>query len=176
MKIRRVVTGHRNGKSTIVGDDRVEAVDAGGGHLGATMWGADSPATYPDDRSQPAYGTVFPPVGGFRVVMGTTPPGEGTEGYVYAGGTGMSPEAAAAVGAHITFGKGHPAMHGHDTTDVIFVIEGRLSMRTEDGTEVHLEPGDWIVQNGTQHAWINYGTVPVRTIGVIFGAKGPNGV
>ena len=56
-------------------------------------------------------------------------------------------------------GSRHPAMHVTQTIDYIFVMSGRITMLLDE-TEVDLQPFDVVVQRGTNHAWINRGTVP----------------
>jgi mannose-6-phosphate isomerase-like protein (cupin superfamily) len=52
----------------------------------------------------------------------------------------------------------------HDTVGEIWLI-------LDDGAEVHLTPGDCVVQNGTQHAWHNRISEPCVMAGVTVGAK-----
>ena len=42
-----------------------------------------------------------------------------------------------------------------------------------DDTVVHLKPGDVVVQQATNHAWINRGTQPCRILFVLMDAKQP---
>lgn len=46
-------------------------------------------------------------------------------------------------------------MHRTDTIDVIFVIEGEITLEQDDGEEVTLVKGDCLVQNGARHNWSN---------------------
>jgi quercetin dioxygenase-like cupin family protein len=46
-----------------------------------------------------------------------------------------------------------PYMHWHDTFDLQWLIAGQLTIRLDSGDEVTLEPGDVVVQHGTNHAW-----------------------
>lgn len=63
----------------------------------------------------------------------------------------------------------HPTMHRTDSIDYLVVIKGRMTMLMENG-EAHLEPGDCIVQRGTNHAWVNRGTEPVLLAAVLVDA------
>ena len=49
-------------------------------------------------------------------------------------------------------------MHRTDSTDYIVVMRGEVDMDLDDGSTVHLKPGDTLVQRGTAHAWMNRGT------------------
>jgi mannose-6-phosphate isomerase-like protein (cupin superfamily) len=39
-----------------------------------------------------------------------------------------------------------PGMHSSDTIDFIYVISGEIWMTLDDGTEVHLRPGETLVR------------------------------
>ena len=56
--------------------------------------------------------------------------------------------------------------HITNTLDMIFVLEGDITLRMEDG-EVLLHPGDCVVQRGTNHVWRNTNTTPVKLLGVM---------
>jgi len=62
-----------------------------------------------------------------------------------------------------------PGMHSSDTIDFIYVISGEIWMTLDDGTEVHLLPGETLVQNGTRHAWRNKGAEPCRFVICLIG-------
>jgi mannose-6-phosphate isomerase-like protein (cupin superfamily) len=61
-------------------------------------------------------------------------------------------------------------MHRSDTIDIMFIISGRLELILEDGSTI-LEPGDCIVQRGTNHAWRVVGTEPCTFAGVLLSAE-----
>jgi quercetin dioxygenase-like cupin family protein len=61
-------------------------------------------------------------------------------------------------------------MHTTSTIDFEVVLEGEVWLELDDGKEVHLKPGDTVVQNGTRHAWRNHGTVPARLAVFLIGA------
>ena len=42
-----------------------------------------------------------------------------------------------------------------------------------DDSEIHLKAGDVLVQQGTNHAWVNRGTEPCRIAFVLIDAKEP---
>jgi mannose-6-phosphate isomerase-like protein (cupin superfamily) len=52
-------------------------------------------------------------------------------------------------------------MHRTDTIDYVVCLSGEIDMDLDDST-VRLKPGDVMVQRGTNHCWINRGTVPAR--------------
>ena len=61
-------------------------------------------------------------------------------------------------------------MHWTDTVDVELVLSGEIELHLDDGT-VTLRPGDWVVQNGTRHAWLNRTDEPCVIAAVFFGAS-----
>jgi quercetin dioxygenase-like cupin family protein len=42
-----------------------------------------------------------------------------------------------------------------------------------DETTMHLKPGDVVVQEATNHGWINHGTQPCRILVVLMESKQP---
>jgi hypothetical protein len=57
-----------------------------------------------------------------------------------------------------------------DTIDFEVILDGEVWLELDDGVEVHLRPGDTVVQNGTRHAWRNHGDAPCRLAVFIVGA------
>jgi uncharacterized cupin superfamily protein len=51
-------------------------------------------------------------------------------------------------------GARHHGMHKTRSTDYAVVIEGEIDMLLDD-SEVHLAAGDVLIQQGTNHAWVN---------------------
>lgn len=50
----------------------------------------------------------------------------------------------------------HPFTHRTKTVDFAVVVSGEIDMVLDDST-VHLKPGDVVVQQETNHAWVNNG-------------------
>jgi len=67
-------------------------------------------------------------------------------------------------------GARHAAMHRTRSVDYAIVIEGAIDMLLDD-SEVHLEAGDVLVQQGTNHAWVNRGDRPCRIAFVLIDAR-----
>ena len=77
MKVRRVVTGHDAvGKAVFASDEERDPFTSPllPGWAFHRLWGADGPATFPDDGSPTPQPTYFPPVGGYRFAIFTVPP------------------------------------------------------------------------------------------------------
>jgi mannose-6-phosphate isomerase-like protein (cupin superfamily) len=51
-------------------------------------------------------------------------------------------------------GAAHAFMHRTKSIDYALVLEGEIDMLLDD-SEVHLKAGDVLVQQGTNHAWVN---------------------
>jgi naringenin degradation protein FdeH len=66
----------------------------------------------------------------------------------------------------------HPAMHRTRTVDYAIVLTGEIDMLLDD-SEVHLKAGDILVQQGTNHAWVNRGTEPCRIAFVLIDSMEP---
>jgi mannose-6-phosphate isomerase-like protein (cupin superfamily) len=66
----------------------------------------------------------------------------------------------------------HPLMHRTRTVDYAVVLSGEIDMMLDD-TTVHVKAGDIVVQQATNHAWINHGTVPCRILFVLMDSKQP---
>jgi mannose-6-phosphate isomerase-like protein (cupin superfamily) len=174
MAIRRVVTGHDDtGKAIVMIDGpatNVKVRAAAGGLVSTLAWVTDeTPAntSHTSDRAERDIG-VAPPEGGsvFRIV--DFPP--------LASGTGAIDHDA--VLREMGLGGAHdrnarsPFMHRTRSIDYAIVMEGEIDMLLDD-SEVHLKAGDVLVQQGTNHAWMNHGTVPCRIAFVLIDAVVP---
>lgn len=80
------------------------------------------------------------------------------------------------VGAADTPKKGlpprHPMMHRTRTLDYAIVLAGEIDMLLDEG-EVHLKAGDVLVQQATNHAWVNRGREPCRIAFILMDAEEP---
>ena len=174
MKVRRIVTGHdRSGKAVFVSDAEVEPVTAElmPGSEFHKLWGGERAPAFPDDGREPAQPTYFPPVGGFRFGMFSLPPASKVAGPLPADGAAAARELEAKLpGLASHMEPDAPGMHTTATIDFEVVLDGEVWLELDDGKEVHLHPGDTVVQNGTRHAWHNRGAVPARLAVFIVGA------
>ena len=66
----------------------------------------------------------------------------------------------------------HPYTHRTKSIDYAIVLEGEIDMLLDD-SEVHLEVGDVLVQQGTNHAWVNNGRKTCRIAFVLIDAEEP---
>jgi hypothetical protein len=172
MQVRRVVTGHdSDGKAIVASDEQVDAttVSLAPGSEFHRLWGGDEAPRFPDDGSMPAHHAYFPPVGGFRFGLFSVPPHREAPGDL------DMESAFAEMEEKLPGLAGHmepdaPGMHTTSTIDFEVVLDGEVWLELDDGVEVHLKPGDTVVQNGTRHAWRNHGDVPCRLAVFIVGA------
>lgn len=161
-RIRRVVTGHQNGKAKIMIDDHAPNVNEikGWPGLGVTelwvtneapvdnaQWGEDQGAR-PMRHDPTPHGTIF------RVVE-FPPESKATtiDAKLAFESLGSHNKPSAADSAR------HPSMHKTNSIDYLVVISGEMYMVMEEG-EVLLRAGDCVVQRGTNHAWVNKGDKP----------------
>ncbi len=66
----------------------------------------------------------------------------------------------------------HPMMHRTRSLDYAVILSGEIDMMLDD-TSVHLKQGDVIVQQATNHGWVNHGTQPCRILVVLMDSREP---
>jgi len=70
-------------------------------------------------------------------------------------------------------GKGkHPGMHRTHSIDYAIIVKGEIDMMLDD-SEVHCREGDVVIQQGTDHAWVNRGDKPCQIAFILIGATVP---
>jgi len=163
--VRRIVTGHRDGKAVVLFDSAApnQKLRQASGLVSTLVWVTDeTPADISGaaDRSLREIGVPPPPNGTiFRIVD-------------------FPPETAARsreailkeMGVSDHGGARHAAMHRTRSVDYAIVLEGEIDMLLDE-SEVHLTVGDVLVQQGTNHAWVNRGARPCRVAFVLVDAK-----
>ncbi len=55
-------------------------------------------------------------------------------------------------------------LHASSTVDVVLVAEGEVVLMLEDGAEVSLHEGDWVVQDQAVHRWANRSSTTCRLV------------
>lgn len=177
MKVRRVVTGHRESKATFVSDEEVQATTVAllpGWEL-HRLWGGDRAPTFPDAGAPTDQPTIYAPVGGYRFAILTLPPA-GVQAPpdldVPAALREMDEKLPGMLAYLEPNGEG---MHTTDTIDFGVVLSGEFTLELDDGAEKILRPGDTVVQNGTRHRWINRGKDPAVLAVLIVGAHRSGG-
>jgi mannose-6-phosphate isomerase-like protein (cupin superfamily) len=172
-EIHRVVTGlSADNKAIVLFDSREKLIVGKSGNAAVNLWMTDnSPPgfSFKDDAAKKPSGFSPPDHGtAFRVVEfpPTTPADEAK----------MDPhlmmklvgDHAPARGLPVT----HPLMHRTRTVDYAIIMSGEIDMKLDDSV-VHLKAGDVVVQQATNHAWINHSGVPVRVMFVLMDSKQP---
>ena len=66
----------------------------------------------------------------------------------------------------------HPFMHQTRSVDFGIILAGEIDMLLDD-SEVHLSAGDVVVQQATNHAWVNRGTETCRIAFILIDGKEP---
>ena len=172
-EIRRVVTGlSADNKAIVLFDSRDKLIVGRSGNASLNLWITDaSPPgfSFKDDAAKKPSG-LSPPDNGtaFRVVE--FPP------TTAADEAKMEPQLmmklvgdhAPARGLPVT----HPFMHRTRTVDYAIIMSGEIDMKLDDSI-VHLKAGDVVVQQATNHAWINRGTQPCRIVFVLIDSRQP---
>ena len=170
--IRRIVTGHgADGRSKVLLDapaPNVRQRHAGNGS--ALLWVTDeTPARVEEvDRAARDIG-VPPPRQGTIFRVAEFPPGVG--GEVRDNETVLRDFG---IGPDVKRGRAprHPAIHRTRSIDYVVVLEGEIDLLLDD-RDVHLKAGDVVVQQATNHAWINRGASTCRLAMVFIDAEEP---
>jgi mannose-6-phosphate isomerase-like protein (cupin superfamily) len=63
-----------------------------------------------------------------------------------------------------------PGMHQTNSVDYAVIMSGEIDMLLDD-SEVHLRAGDVVVQQGTNHAWVNRGDQPCKVAFILIDAQ-----
>ena len=149
--VRRVVTGiDADNKSNAILDSKITLAPALNDLKWAHLWVTDS---YPlsisaTDTRDKSVG-VSPPENGTQFGVVEIPPSDPAQ-------------------------PAQPLWHQTRTVDYVVVMSGEIDLMLE-ASVVHLKAGDIIVQQATNHAWVNRGTVPCRLLFVLMDAKQPKG-
>ena len=173
-EIRRVVTGHdAEGRAVVLHDGPAptKVVRQETGNVMHLCWVTDeTPAdlTVAGDRGVRTIGIPPPPRGSiFRVVE-------------FAPGTDKiqlpADHLARQMGDGHVAGKARPprhhAMHRTKSIDYAIVLSGEIDMLLDD-SEIHLKAGDVLVQQATNHAWVNRGTEPCKIAFILIDSNDP---
>jgi hypothetical protein len=172
--VRRVVTAiDRDGKAVVVfdGANPYWMVRPNRNSVSRLLWTTDAspaPLSGDTDRAAVAIG-IAPPAGGsvFRIV--DFPP---IAPAIEKLDPGQMHRELAADAPKRGLPPRHPLMHRTRTVDYAVVMAGEIDMLLDD-SEIHLKAGDVLVQQGTNHAWVNRGSAPCRIAFVLIDAQEP---
>lgn len=171
--MRRVVIGVDQDHRTRVVED-VDLAEPRASSPFVTIWEADAPYRVPSDGLHPATTPdLFPPVGGHRTLRYSLAPGFGVTPPPEYDGPEPERNATQAGALHVRPGDA-PGVHRTNSVDVELILTGQIDLELDDGIVVTLRPGDWVVQNGTRHAWRNPYDVECQMVAFFVGAPGPD--
>jgi mannose-6-phosphate isomerase-like protein (cupin superfamily) len=163
--MKRVVTGHRNGKSVILEDADMQPQIIGSLGDGTIMWWTKGIPNIPvEEEKKNQLKLDIPKPGEIRLTLSTLVPDE--EFLRKEREEGKDPVKQWREVFHDDLG-----MHTTDTIDYDIILSGEIWMEVDDGVEVHLKPGDCLIQNGTRHAWRNKSSENCVMASILIGAK-----
>jgi len=171
---RRVVTGHdARGKAVVVIDGAAPnaKLRKATGLTSTLLWVTnESPADVSGsaDRAEREIGVAPPPRGSIFRVVDFPPEAEfGTvDNAAMLRELGISRDGPGGRDAR------RATMHRTQSIDYAVVVFGEIDMLLDD-SEVHLKAGDVLVQQGTNHAWVNRGRETCRIAFVLIAADEP---
>jgi mannose-6-phosphate isomerase-like protein (cupin superfamily) len=168
--IRRVVTALDAGDKAIALFDSPVTLEPGA-TPSAKLWVTESaPAglAFRDDSA--AKPTALPPDTGTALLVVEFPPLDPAEEAK------MDPNMMMKVIGERAPARGlpvkHPLMHRTRTVDYAVILSGEIDMMLDDSV-VHVRAGDVIIQQATNHAWINRGREPCRILFALIDSKQP---
>jgi quercetin dioxygenase-like cupin family protein len=172
---RRVITGHDStGKAVVLFDDNTPyTARRDEKTLQQRLWVTDKfPVAMDGDKDRGAIEVkIAPPPGGTIIRYLDIPP-ESEEAKKL-----PKDHMAKMIGDQHHMPPGvrppsHPSMHRTRTLDYAIVLSGEIDMLLDD-SEVHLKAGDVLVQQATNHAWVNRGTETCRICFVLIDGADP---
>jgi mannose-6-phosphate isomerase-like protein (cupin superfamily) len=171
-EIRRVVTKlDASGKAVVMIDERARLTAPRPPNYAANIWvTAKSPPDFSstDDRGKTKVGLVPPKSGTVFRIVDFAPDSQGGQP------TDMN-HMMKIVGAEAPkrgMPPRHPMMHRTRSLDYVIVLSGEIDMLLDD-SEVHLKAGDVLVQQATNHAWVNRSGKPCRVAFVLIDSQEP---
>ena len=171
-EIRRVVTTlDAQNRSTTLADGEVPLKVSPSGNASVNLWlttAAPAGFSFNEDVAKPT--GISPPDDGTVIRVVEIPPLKLGEEAKMPPGLMMKivGDHAPARGVPVS----HPLMHRTRTVDYAIIMSGEIDLMLDDKT-VHVKAGDVVVQQATNHAWLNHGTEPCRIIFVLMDSKQP---
>ncbi len=171
-EIRRVVTKlDASGKAVVMIDEKTKLGAPRPPNLVANLWVTDKSLpdfSWTEDRGKTKVGLVPPKSGTIFRVVDFAPES--------AGGHPSDPNFMMKIVGAEAPARGvaprHPMMHRTRSLDYAIVMSGEIDMLLDEG-EVHLKAGDVVVQQATNHAWVNRGKEPCRIAFILIDSQEP---
>jgi mannose-6-phosphate isomerase-like protein (cupin superfamily) len=172
-EVRRVVTGlDANNKAVAIFDSKLTLNPGKSGVPAVNLWITDSSPpgfSFKDDAALKPIG-LSPPDNGTAIrVVEFQPLDPAVEAK-------MDPQFMMKVVGDHAPARGqpvkHPLMHRTRTVDYAVILSGEIDMMLDDSV-VHVKAGDVVIQQATNHAWINHSKEPCRVLFVLMDSKTP---
>jgi len=171
-EVRRVVTKlDASGKAVVMIDERTRLTAPRPPNYAANVWvtGTSLPDfSATDDRGKTKIGLVPPKSGTVFRIVDFAPDSQGEHP------TDMN-HMMKIVGAEAPkrgLPPRHPMMHRTRSLDYAIILSGEIDMLLDD-SEVHLKAGDVLVQQATNHAWVNRSGKPCRVAFILIDSQEP---
>jgi mannose-6-phosphate isomerase-like protein (cupin superfamily) len=171
-EVRRVVTKlDASGKAVVMIDERTRLTAPRPPNYAANIWvtSASLPDfTAADDRGKTKIGLVPPKSGTVFRIVDFAPDSQGEHP------TDMN-HMMKIVGPEAPkrgLPPRHPMMHRTRSLDYAIIMSGEIDMLLDEG-EVHLKAGDVLVQQATNHAWVNRSGKPCRVAFILMDSQEP---
>ena len=174
-QIRRIVTGHDDSGKAIIESDGIcphVKVREGAGFVSSLLWVTDETPARVDlrqDRAARTIGVPPPPNGSILRVVDFPPVTKEAEAIDQ---ETLLKEMGADHHTHNGVQTRHAFMHRTRSVDYAIVLQGEIDMLLDD-SEIHMKAGDVLVQQGTNHAWVNRGKDTCRIAFILIDSKEP---
>lgn len=171
-EVRRVVTAlDANGRAVALTDGAVPLTSLRSPNPAGEMWVTSQyPPDYSwkEDRAKTKVGLIPPANGTIFRIVDFPPMKADVEKMDVNTMMKVVGDHAPAKGAPVR----HPMMHRTRSLDYAIIMSGEIDMLLDDG-EVHLKAGDVVVQQATNHAWVNRGKEVCRIAFILMDGKEP---
>ena len=176
--VRRVVTGHDDSGKAIVLFDSVDphaSARPGTANVRRSLWATQSsPARIDGGTDRMLEQTAFLPSTTGSIFRIIDFPSMTDEEINQADSTFYAAQTSQAGDSSRYRPSSHPFMHRTRTLDYAIVLQGEIEMKL-DSELLTLKTGDVVVQQGTNHAWINRSGAMCRIAFVLLDAIEPFG-
>jgi mannose-6-phosphate isomerase-like protein (cupin superfamily) len=171
-EVRRVVTKiDASGKAVAMFDGQVQLTSFRSPNPASEMWVTEnSPPdfSWTADRGKTKVGLVPPKSGTVFRVVDFAPDSQGE----HPADMNHMMKIVGAEAPKRGLPPRHPMMHRTRSLDYAIILSGEIDMLLDDG-EVHLKAGDVVVQQATNHAWVNRSGKPCRVAFILMDSREP---